>query len=76
MKEIENLVDSGDFNTVIEDMMESLMSKDILYEPMKDLAEKVFLFFPSYFFIFLLFIFFFFFYFFFFNYFFFFFFFF
>jgi len=41
MKQMESMVDSAEFNTALEGMMEQLMSKDILYEPMKDLADKV-----------------------------------
>lgn len=41
MKQMEALADSGDFTNVLEGMMEQLMSKDLLYEPMKDLAGKV-----------------------------------
>ncbi|TPX43565.1 hypothetical protein SeMB42_g01124 [Synchytrium endobioticum] len=40
MKQMELLVDSGDFNNMLENMMETLLSKDILYEPMKDLKAK------------------------------------
>ncbi|TPX30797.1 hypothetical protein SmJEL517_g05722 [Synchytrium microbalum] len=40
MKQMEGLMDSGDLNTMLEGMMESLLSKDVLYEPMKDLAAK------------------------------------
>ncbi len=41
MKQMEGMVDSAEFNTALEGMMEQLMSKDILYEPMKDLVDKV-----------------------------------
>lgn len=41
MKQMEGLVESGEFNTALEGMMEQLMTKEVLYEPMKDLAERV-----------------------------------
>ncbi|KAJ3359953.1 hypothetical protein GGF32_008856 [Allomyces javanicus] len=40
MKQMESLADSSEFESVLEGMMESLMSKDILHEPLKDLAAK------------------------------------
>lgn len=40
MKQIENLADSGDFESMLEGMMESLLSKDILSEPIRELAAK------------------------------------
>ncbi|KAG0221224.1 Peroxisome chaperone and import receptor, partial [Actinomortierella wolfii] len=40
MRQMEGLAEGGDFQNVLEGMMEQLMSKDILYEPMTDLAQK------------------------------------
>ncbi|KAM3579565.1 Peroxisome chaperone and import receptor, variant 2 [Umbelopsis sp. WA50703] len=40
MKQMESLADNGDFQNMLEGMMSQLMSKDLLYEPMKDLAAK------------------------------------
>lgn len=40
MKQMESLADNGEFEGVLEDMMNQLMSKDLLYEPMKDLSQK------------------------------------
>lgn len=41
MKQMEGLVESGEFTTALEGMMEQLMAREVLYEPMKDLADKV-----------------------------------
>lgn len=41
MKQMEGMAEGGDFQNVLEGMMEQLMSKDILYEPMLDLQNKV-----------------------------------
>jgi hypothetical protein len=41
MKELEAMMSSQDFENMFGGIMEQLMSKDILYEPMKELAEKV-----------------------------------
>lgn len=41
MKQMENMAEGGDFQNVLEGMMEQLMSRDILYEPMLDLKQKV-----------------------------------
>lgn len=41
MKQMEGLTEGGDFENVLEGMMSQLMSKEMLYEPMKDLVEKV-----------------------------------
>lgn len=41
MRQMESLTDNGDFQNMLEGMMNQLMSKDLLYEPMKDLANKV-----------------------------------
>ena len=38
---MEGLTSNGEFDNVLEGMMEQLMSKEMLYEPMKDLIEKV-----------------------------------
>ncbi|KAF9129254.1 Peroxisome chaperone and import receptor [Mortierella sp. 14UC] len=40
MKQMEGMAEGGDFQNVLEGMMEQLMSKDILYEPMLDLQKK------------------------------------
>ncbi|OBZ86849.1 Peroxisome biogenesis protein 19-1 [Choanephora cucurbitarum] len=40
MKQMESLADNGEFEGVLEGMMSQLMSKDLLYEPMKDLSQK------------------------------------
>ncbi|KAF9293760.1 Peroxisome chaperone and import receptor [Mortierella antarctica] len=40
MKQMEGMAEGGDFQNVLEGMMEQLMSKDILYEPMFDLQQK------------------------------------
>ncbi|KAJ3168726.1 Peroxisome chaperone and import receptor [Geranomyces variabilis] len=40
MKELEGMMSSGDFDNALGGMMEQLMSKELLYEPMKDLASK------------------------------------
>lgn len=41
MKQMEGLTEGGDFENVLEGMMSQLMSKEMLYEPMKDLVNKV-----------------------------------
>lgn len=41
MKELEGMMASGDFENVFGGLMEQLMSKELLHEPMKDLATKV-----------------------------------
>ncbi|KAG0240649.1 Pex19 protein family-domain-containing protein [Mortierella sp. GBAus27b] len=40
MRQMENMAEGGDFQNVLEGMMEQLMSRDILYEPMLDLKKK------------------------------------
>ncbi|KAF9353303.1 Peroxisome chaperone and import receptor [Mortierella sp. AD094] len=40
MRQMEGMAEGGDFQNVLEGMMEQLMSKDILYEPMLDLKQK------------------------------------
>ncbi|SAM08666.1 hypothetical protein [Absidia glauca] len=40
MKQMEGLTEGGDFENVLEGMMSQLMSKEMLYEPMKDLVNK------------------------------------
>ncbi|KAJ3190051.1 hypothetical protein HDU85_000342 [Gaertneriomyces sp. JEL0708] len=40
MKELEGLMSNGDFDNVFGGLMEQLMSKELLYEPMKDLAAR------------------------------------
>jgi peroxin-19 len=41
MRQMEGLADNSDFQNMLEGMMSQLMSKELLYEPMKDLAAKV-----------------------------------
>jgi peroxin-19 len=41
MKQMESLADNSEFQNMLEGMMNQLMSKELLYEPMKDLAAKV-----------------------------------
>lgn len=43
MKELEGLMETGDFENMFSGMMEQLVSRDLLYEPLKDLSLKVFL---------------------------------
>jgi peroxin-19 len=43
LKQMEGMSNSGDLQGMLETMMEQLMSKDVLYEPLKDLSDKVFL---------------------------------
>ncbi|KAJ9079683.1 Peroxisome chaperone and import receptor [Entomophthora muscae] len=40
MRQMEGLSDSPDFEKAIEGMMGQIMTKDLLYEPMKDLTDK------------------------------------
>ncbi|KAL0080633.1 Pex19 protein [Phycomyces blakesleeanus] len=40
MKQMESLSDTGEFENVLEGMMQQLMSKEMLYEPIRDLAKK------------------------------------
>lgn len=40
MKEFEGLLDSEDFDKVFGNVLNNLVTKDLLYEPMKDLADK------------------------------------
>ncbi|KAH8549253.1 Pex19 protein family-domain-containing protein [Umbelopsis sp. PMI_123] len=40
MKQMESLADNSEFQNMLEGMMNQLMSKELLYEPMKDLAAK------------------------------------
>ncbi|KAI9218671.1 Pex19 protein, partial [Blastocladiella britannica] len=40
MRQMEQLTDSGEFDQVLEGMMQSLLSKDILHEPLKDLHAR------------------------------------
>ncbi|KAI8579683.1 hypothetical protein K450DRAFT_56970 [Umbelopsis ramanniana AG] len=40
MRQMEGLADNSDFQNMLEGMMSQLMSKELLYEPMKDLAAK------------------------------------
>ncbi|KAJ3009408.1 hypothetical protein HKX48_007945 [Thoreauomyces humboldtii] len=40
MKELEGLMAGGDFDGVFGGLVEQLMSRELLYEPMKDLASK------------------------------------
>lgn len=41
MRQMESLAENGEFENVLEGMMQQLMSKELLYEPMKDMAERV-----------------------------------
>lgn len=41
MKELEGMMDTGEFEDMFGGLMNQLASKDLLYEPMKDLANKV-----------------------------------
>jgi peroxin-19 len=41
MRQMEGLADNSEFQGMLEGMMSQLMSKELLYEPMKDLAAKV-----------------------------------
>jgi peroxin-19 len=41
MKELDGLMESGDFEKVFGGFMEQLMSKDVLYEPLKELSGQV-----------------------------------
>jgi peroxin-19 len=43
IKQMEQLSDMPDFEKAIESMMGTIMTKDLLYQPMKDLADKVIL---------------------------------
>ncbi|KAI9088745.1 Pex19 protein [Phlyctochytrium arcticum] len=40
MRELEGMMSSGEFDNVFGGLMDQLMSKELLYEPMKDLAGK------------------------------------
>ncbi|ORX97581.1 Pex19 protein [Basidiobolus meristosporus CBS 931.73] len=40
IKQMESLTGSGEFDNVVEGMMGQLLTKDILYEPMRELASK------------------------------------
>ena len=42
MKELEGLMETGDFENMFSGMMEQLVSRDLLYEPLNDLSLKVF----------------------------------
>lgn len=41
MKELEGLMETGEFDEMFGGFMNQLASKDLLYEPMKDLSTKV-----------------------------------
>jgi hypothetical protein len=41
MKELEHMMDSGEFEKAMDNVMEELFSKDLMYEPMKELSIKV-----------------------------------
>ncbi|ORZ39751.1 Pex19 protein family-domain-containing protein [Catenaria anguillulae PL171] len=40
MRQMESLTESPEFDSVLEGMMESLMAKDILHEPLRDLTDR------------------------------------
>ncbi|KAI9282375.1 Pex19 protein [Umbelopsis sp. AD052] len=40
MRQMEGMADNSEFQNMLEGMMSQLMSKELLYEPMKDLATK------------------------------------
>ncbi|KAI7877060.1 Pex19-domain-containing protein [Lichtheimia hyalospora FSU 10163] len=40
MRQLESMADSGEFENLLEGMMQQLMSKELLYEPMKHMAEN------------------------------------
>ena len=41
MKELEGMMQNGDLENVLGGLMDQIMSKELLHEPMKDLADKV-----------------------------------
>ena len=41
MKELEAMMETGDFDKAFGGIMDQLMSKELLYEPMKELSIKV-----------------------------------
>jgi len=41
VKALDNIAESGDFTNLVENMMDKLTTKDLLYEPMKELGMKV-----------------------------------
>jgi peroxin-19 len=41
MKELEQMMGNPEFEGMFGNMMETLMSRDLLYEPIKELASKV-----------------------------------
>ena len=41
VKALDSIAESGDFANMIENMMDTLTTKDLLYEPMKELGTKV-----------------------------------
>ncbi|KAJ8662311.1 hypothetical protein O0I10_002004 [Lichtheimia ornata] len=40
MRQLESMADSGEFENLLEGMMQQLMSKELLYEPMKHMADN------------------------------------
>ncbi|KAI8141451.1 Pex19 protein family-domain-containing protein [Fennellomyces sp. T-0311] len=40
MRQMESLAENGEFENVLEGMMQQLMSKELLYEPLKEMAGK------------------------------------
>jgi peroxin-19 len=42
MKELEGLMENGDFDDAFGGVLNQLVSKELLFEPMKELADKVF----------------------------------
>jgi peroxin-19 len=41
MKELEGMMQGGDLDNVLGGLMDQILSKELLHEPMKDLASKV-----------------------------------
>jgi peroxin-19 len=41
MKKIETMGEKNDFQELVDGMMQQLLSKDVMYDPMKQICEKV-----------------------------------
>jgi peroxin-19 len=41
MKELEGLMENGEFDDVFGNVLQQLVSKELLFEPMKELSVKV-----------------------------------